>query len=114
MYFCQFLLESVCNETKGRISKKQWIQENKAQKIFRKLTGAKNVTFQEILCALFSCNHHFFEIHPFALLPTNKSRRFQNNTWFSLLVLLEKYITNEPHISTVFLSFVYLSTFLIA
>ena len=32
----------------------------------------------------------FFEIHPFSLLPRNKSRRFQNNTWFSLWVFWEK------------------------
>ena len=75
---------------------------------------AKIVTFGEILRALFSCNHHFFEICPFTILPTNKSSRFQNNTWCNLWVFWEKSITKKPHISTVFfLIFVYLSTFLI-
>ena len=72
----------------------------------------RNVTFREILRA-FSYNHRFFAIHPFTLLPTNKSSRFQNNTWCSLWVFWEKSITNEPLISTGFLFFVYLSTFLI-
>ena len=79
---------------------------------FESVAVAKIVTFGEILRALFSCNH-FFEIRPFTVLPTNKSSRFQNNTWCSLWVFWEKSITNKPHISTVFLFFVYLSTFLI-
>ena len=74
---------------------------------------AKIVTFEEILRALFSCNYHFFEICPFTILPTNKSSCFQNNTWCSLWGFWERSITNKPHISTVFLIFVYLSTFVI-
>ena len=74
---------------------------------------AKIVTFEEILRALFPCNYHFFEICPFTILPTNKSSSFQSNTWCSLWGFWERPIKNKPHISTVFLIFVYLSTFLI-
>ena len=55
----------------------------------------------------------FFEIHPFTLLPTNKSSRFQNDTWCSLWVFWGKPITNESLIFTGFVFFVFLSTFLI-
>ena len=57
-------------------------------------------------CALFSCNHQFFEIRPFTILRTNKSSRFQNNSWCSLWVFWEKSITNKPLISTGALFFV--------
>ena len=43
----------------------------------------------------------------------NKSSTFQNNTWFGLCVFSEKSITKEPDISTAFLFFAYLFTFLI-
>ena len=76
------------------------------------LQSLRMLLFGKFACFVF-CNHRFFGIRPFTLLPTNKSSRFQNNTWCSLWVFWEKSITNKPHISTVFLFFVYLSTFLI-
>ena len=76
------------------------------------LQSLRMLLFGKFACFVF-CNHRFFGIRPFTLLPTNKSSRFQNNTWCSLWVFWEKSITNEPLISTGFLFFVYLSTFLI-
>ena len=76
------------------------------------LQSLRMLLFGKFACFVF-CNHLFFGIRPFTLLPTNKSSRFQNNTWWSLWVFWEKSITNERHISTGFLFFVYLSTFLI-
>ena len=62
---------------KGRISKKRWLQENKARKISRKVTFLTPVSFRKIFRALFSSIYRF-EIRPFVLLQTNWSRNWQN------------------------------------
>ena len=63
----------VDNKAKGRISKKRWLQENKAHKISRKVTFLTPVSFRKIFRALFSSIYRF-EIRPFVLLQTNWSR----------------------------------------
>ena len=84
-YPLYLILHLVGNEAKGRISKRVF-QENKAHKIFRKTNISyslirtrtyayqclRNVCFSESL-ACFAFLKHRFEIHPFALLPTNYS-----------------------------------------
>ena len=67
----------VGKKAKGRISKKQWLQENKARKISRKLTFLTPVSFRKTFRALFFCIHRF-EIRPLALLSTYWSRNWQN------------------------------------
>ena len=84
----------------------------------RPVAVAKIVTFGEILRALFSCNRHFLR---FALLPyyqrikavVSKIILGAVSGYFEKNILQANPTFLHYHISTVFLFFVYVSTFLI-
>ena len=84
----------------------------------RPVAVAKIVTFGEILRALFSCNRHFLR---FALLPyyqrikavVSKIILGAVSGYFEKNLLQANPTFLHYHISTVFLFFVYVSTFLI-
>ena len=77
----------VSNKAKDRISKPLSSENKKFPKTNISLSPdqggecyqeVRNVSFREILRALFSCKHRF-EIRPFALLPTIIKFQFHNS-----------------------------------